>query len=128
MTFYWLKSLQKRSLLTYYKRDRSSRTMNTIKLPAHWKPPKYHIGQRVEQGLIIGVEIYPTDSHLGQQYGSNWRYTVLPNKAEEDVEHLMESEIKSLSPQEIKSEIEAEIQLRQSALAALKNELLNLAA
>lgn len=87
------------------------------------KQPKYCIGDRVKQGLIVGLEKYPNGSYLSQQYGTEWRYTLLSNKNEEDLEHIYESSIKSLSPQELIAEIEAEIKWHKQQLEDLQREL-----
>lgn len=87
------------------------------------KQPKYRIGDRVKQGLIIGLENYPHDSYLCQKYGAGWRYTMLPDKAEEDLNHYFEPEITLLSPQQLKTQIEAEINQCQQQLEILQTEL-----
>lgn len=90
--------------------------MNTIHLPPHWTPPKFTFGDRTKQGVIVGME----------KLANQWRYALLPDKSEDDIEHLMESEITPLSLEEITSEIEAEIQNHQQMLTALKSELASL--
>lgn len=96
--------------------------MNTINLPNHWKPPKYAFGDRVKQGVIVGLENYPIDSYLGQKYGRKWRYTLLPDKTEEEVDYFLEGEIEPLLPEEIRTEIQAEIQFHKTALDVLTSE------
>ncbi|MBE9212906.1 hypothetical protein IQ247_09410 [Plectonema cf. radiosum LEGE 06105] len=32
--------------------------MNKINIPASWTPPKYQLGQRIEQGEIVGIEYH----------------------------------------------------------------------
>lgn len=102
--------------------------MNKIDLPPNWTPPKYSFGNRTKQGIIVGLENYPPDSLLVKQYGLGWRYTLLPDKAEEELIHLWEEDVKPLSPEELKAQIETEIKEYQSVLETLNNELTKLAA
>lgn len=87
------------------------------------RQPKYRIGDRVRQGLIVGLESYPADSYLAQMYGTQWRYTLLLNKVEEDLEYIYEPYIEPFSPQELRAEIEEEIAQHKQQLEALQNEL-----
>lgn len=97
--------------------------MNNLPLPPGWKLPKYVFGDRAKQGLIIGLCAYPADSYPGRVYGTEWKYTVLPDKAEEELEYFSESELRPLSREELKAEIETEIRQHMEALDALNCEL-----
>ena len=92
------------------------------------KQPKYRIGDRVKQGLIIGLECCPPGSYLARTYSNQWRYTLLLDRTEEDLEYIYEPSIKPLSPQQIKSQIQSEINLCKQQLDALQCELADLAA
>lgn len=81
----------------------------TISIPQGWQYPRFTFGQRTEQGVIIGIKYYPSDSFLAHEYDEGWRYVVLPEKNCEEEHHHLEDELKLLTPQELRAEIEAEI-------------------
>lgn len=97
--------------------------MFNLPLPPGWKLPKYNFGDRVKQGLVIGLCAYPADSYPGRVYGTEWKYTILPDKAEEDLEYFSESELEPLSGEELKAQIEEEIRQHKEALTALQGEM-----
>lgn len=90
----------------------------TISIPQGWQYPRFSFGQRTEQGVIIGMKHYSDDTFLANEYGEGWRYVVLRDKNTEDEEHHLENELKLLTPQELRAEIEVEIEkcLRQIEL------------
>ncbi|MEH1780668.1 MAG: HNH endonuclease [Nostoc sp.] len=64
-----------------------------IRFPNHWKKPKYHLGQSVKQGEIIGVEYHHPASLMADEFGEGWTYWVLINKHAADVESFSERNI-----------------------------------
>ncbi|MBD2457300.1 hypothetical protein H6G80_24890 [Nostoc sp. FACHB-87] len=40
-------------------------------IPQGWELPKFWLGQRTEQGLIVGVEYCPPDTLLAEEYGKS---------------------------------------------------------
>lgn len=95
----------------------------TISIPQGWQYPRFSFGQRTEQGVIIGMKHYSDDTFLANEYGEGWRYVLLRDKNTEDEEHHLESELKLLTPQELRAEIEAEIQKRLRQIELLTSEL-----
>lgn len=100
-------------------------TFKTIRLPGNWERPKYHLGQQVKQGKIIGLEYRPEGSRAAYQYGSEWRYTVMPHELDdaEDVTYCHESEIEPLTDEELREQIQAEIDFHQNKVATLQAQL-----
>jgi len=43
----------------------------TISIPKGWEYPRFSIGQRTKQGLIIGIQYYATDTLLAHEYGKS---------------------------------------------------------
>ncbi|MBD2302564.1 hypothetical protein [Nostoc sp. FACHB-190] len=95
----------------------------TISIPQDWQYPRFGFGQRTEIGVIIGLKYYAEDTYLADEYGAGWRYILLLDKHGEDEEHRTEDEIKLLSPQELKTTLEAEIQNHQRQIQSLKHQL-----
>ncbi|MBD2491998.1 hypothetical protein [Aulosira sp. FACHB-615] len=95
----------------------------TVSIPQGWQYPRFGFGQRTERGQIIGLKYYEEDTYLANEYGVGWRYILLPDKHTEDEEHRTEDEIKLLSPQELKTTLEAEIQNHQRQIQSLKHQL-----
>jgi len=81
----------------------------TIPIPHGWKYPRFTLGQRTEEGIIIGIKYYPSDSLLAHEYESGWRYVVMADINSLDEENRLENEIQLLTPQELKTLLEAEI-------------------
>ncbi|MFN6472578.1 MAG: HNH endonuclease [Nostoc sp. SerVER01] len=94
-----------------------------ICFPSHWKKPKYHFGQRVNGGEIVGLEYHIPGTLRAYELGEGWHYWVSPDPMSDSVESCKESQIKPLSPTEIKEEIQAEIEFYQSKVAALTEQL-----
>jgi hypothetical protein len=95
----------------------------TISIPKGWQYPRYTFGQRTQYGAIIGMRYYAADTFLGQEYGEGWRYILLPDKNHEDEEHRVEDEVKLLTPEELRTQIQAEIDYYSSQLEQLKSEI-----
>jgi len=95
----------------------------TISISKGWQYPRFTFGQRTERGQIIGMKYYAEDTYLAEEYGAGWRYILLNNKYTEDEETRLEDEITLLSPQELKTVLEAEISNHLHQVALLKHEL-----
>jgi hypothetical protein len=86
--------------------------MQATKISTSFTEPKYTIGDRVQQGRIIGIN----------PVMESWQYTVL-NEVSKRIVKLAESEIKLLSEQEKKARILAEIDSHLKQLVLLQKEL-----
>ncbi|MEH2023044.1 hypothetical protein [Nostoc sp.] len=95
----------------------------TITIPQGWKYPCFTLRQRAEQGLIIGMKYYPSNSFLAHEYGEGWRYLVMPDINSIEEENRLENEIELLTPQELRAEIQAEIEKYLRQIELLKYEL-----
>ncbi|MBD2512638.1 hypothetical protein H6G91_36520 [Nostoc muscorum FACHB-395] len=95
----------------------------TITIPHGWKYPRFTLGQRTEQGIIIGIKYYPIDSLLAYEYDESWRYLVMPDMNSIEEGNHLENDIKLLKPQELKTLLEAEIKKRLYEIELLKYEL-----
>ncbi|MBD2505121.1 hypothetical protein [Anabaena azotica] len=96
---------------------------SVISIPQHWNNPAYIFGQRTEQGEIIGMKYYAPDTYLGRQYGEGWRYVMLPDKNQEDEEHQDEGKVKLLTPEQLKTLLQAEIDYYSRQLEHMKFQL-----
>ncbi|RCJ24031.1 hypothetical protein A6770_28710 [Nostoc minutum NIES-26] len=96
----------------------------TISIPKDWENPKFTLGQRTQQGLIIGMEYKPVNTQLAYQYGHGWRYTVLPHKNADEVRHYSDEQLQALSVAEAQQQIIAEIEEHQQQIKALQQQLL----
>jgi hypothetical protein len=94
-----------------------------ISIPQGWQYPQFTFGQRTQQGPIIGMKYYPAGTFLASEYGEGWRYILMPDKRYEDEEHRVEDEVKLLTPQELQTQIQAEIDHHSRQLELLKFEL-----
>jgi hypothetical protein len=99
----------------------------TISIPPNWKYPRFTVGQRTEQGIIIGIKYYPPDSLLAHEYGEGWRYIVMPDRYFEDEENYPEDKLQPLTPQELKTQIQTEIEQLSHQIQLLTSELENIA-
>lgn len=97
--------------------------MQPISIPKHWNHPGYIFGQRTEQGEIIGLKYYAPDTYLGRQYGEGWRYVMLPDKNQEEEEHQLEGKVKLLTPEQLKTQLQAEIDYYSRQLEHKKSQL-----
>lgn len=37
-------------------------TSKVVTIPNHWTSPKYSLGQRTKQGVIVGIQYYPPNN------------------------------------------------------------------
>ncbi|WP_341530281.1 hypothetical protein [Nostoc sp. UHCC 0302] len=95
----------------------------TISIPKGWKYPHFTLGQRTDEGLIIGIKYYPQGSLLAHQYGDDWRYVVMPGNNSKNEQSHTENELQLLTPQELKTLLEAEIKKRLYQIELLTYEL-----
>lgn len=95
----------------------------TISIPQHWAYPRFALEQRTNQGIILGLQYYPSGTELAEQFGDGWRYALMPNKNSDELFHFQESQIKPLTPEELFSEITAEIDFYQTQIAILQQQL-----
>jgi HNH endonuclease len=94
-----------------------------IRFPSHWPQPKYHLGQRVKQGEIVGVEYYQPKTLRGYEEGAGWSYWVLENDLSDQAEAMRESNISPLKASELIEEIQSEIEFYQSKITALNEHI-----
>ncbi|WP_193200218.1 hypothetical protein [Nostoc sp. MG11] len=90
---------------------------STAIMPRSWKQPLFTIGQRTQQGRIIGIN-YST-----QKQSEGWYYTILIDESSGQVVQLPETQVRLLSKQEIEAKILAEIDLHLARLTILQQEL-----
>lgn len=95
----------------------------TISIPKGWDYPRFTIGQRTKQGLIIGIQYYPADTLLAHEYGSGWRYTVMSDKNSEEVRSYFDDQIQLLSVAERHAQLQVEIEQHQQQIKALQEQL-----
>ncbi|MHC5596058.1 MAG: hypothetical protein ACYTXC_08900 [Nostoc sp.] len=95
----------------------------TISIPQHWGYPRFALEQRTKDGIILGLYCYPNGTELAEQFGHGWRYALMSRKNSDELFHFQESQIKPLSPQELLSEITAEIEFYQQQINILKQQL-----
>ncbi len=95
----------------------------TISIPRHWGYPRFALEQRTQQGIILGLEYYPNGIELAEQFGDGWRYALMPHKNSDELFHFQESQIQPLSPQELLSQITAEIDFYQHQINILTQQL-----
>jgi hypothetical protein len=95
----------------------------TISIPRHWGYPRFAFDQRSEQGLILGLYYYPSGTELAEQFGDGWRYVLMPNKNSDEISYLQENQIQPLSPEELFSQIRAEIDFYQQQISILNRQL-----
>ncbi|MCC5622399.1 hypothetical protein [Nostoc sp. CHAB 5715] len=96
----------------------------TISIPQHWGYPRFALNQRTKDGIILGLYYYPNATELAEQFGDGWRYAVMPHRNSDELFHFQENQIKPLSPEELLSQIRAEIEFYQSQIAILQQQLL----
>ncbi|MHC5747378.1 MAG: hypothetical protein ACYTXT_36985 [Nostoc sp.] len=95
----------------------------TISIPQHWAYPRFALDQRTKQGMILGLYYYPNGTELAEQFDEGWRYVLMPNKNSDEISYLQEDQIQSLSPQELFTQITAEIKFYQQQIAILQQQL-----
>uniref|UniRef100_A0A0C1NGN5 Uncharacterized protein n=1 Tax=Tolypothrix bouteillei VB521301 TaxID=1479485 RepID=A0A0C1NGN5_9CYAN len=93
-------------------------------IPSDWDLPKFNkLGLLTQQGIIMGMQYYALGTKLAYSYKPGWRYYVSRSPMSDDTDLLDESEINLLHPNELRSEIEAEIQFHLSKIAFLREQL-----
>ncbi|MCC5633197.1 hypothetical protein LC613_37485 [Nostoc sphaeroides CHAB 2801] len=95
----------------------------TLSIPQHWGYPRFALEQRTEQGTILGLYYYPSGTELAEQFDDGWRYVLMPNKNSDEISYLKEDQIKPLTPEELFSEITAEIKFYQQQISILQQQL-----
>jgi hypothetical protein len=95
----------------------------TISIPKHWEYPRFTLGQRTQQGIILGFDYYLPNTQLAYQFGSGWRYALMPHKNSDELFHFQENQIQPLSPQELLLQITAEIDFYQHQINILTQQL-----
>ncbi|MBD2532387.1 hypothetical protein H6G97_23530 [Nostoc flagelliforme FACHB-838] len=95
----------------------------TISIPQYWGYPRFTLDQRTEQGTILGLYYYPSGTELAEQFDDGWRYVLMPNKISDEISYLQENQIQPLSPQELFTQITAEIDFYQQQISILNRQL-----
>ena len=95
----------------------------TISIPQHWPYPRFNLEQRTQQGIILGLYYYPLGTELAEQFDDGWRYVLMPNKNSNETSYLQEEQIQPLTPEELFSEITAEIEFYQQQISILQQQL-----
>ncbi|WP_226889818.1 hypothetical protein [Nostoc sp. MG11] len=73
--------------------------------------------------MILGLYYYPNGTELAEQFGDGWQYVLMPNKNSDEISYLQENQIQPLSPQELFTQITAEIDFYQRQIAMLQQQL-----
>ncbi|MBE9211060.1 hypothetical protein IQ244_32165 [Nostoc sp. LEGE 06077] len=92
-------------------------------IPQDWESPKFWLGQRTEQGLIVGVEYCPPGTLLAEEYGDGWRYIVLPNKNSEELHSYFDDELKPLSTSKLQKVLQEELEQYQQRITTIQQQL-----
>ncbi|QKQ75130.1 hypothetical protein [Nostoc sp. TCL240-02] len=95
----------------------------TISIPQHWPYPRFNLEQHTQQGIILGLYYYPSGTELAKQFNDGWRYVLMPNKNSDEISYLQENQIQPLTPEELFSEITAEIEFYQQQISILQQQL-----
>jgi hypothetical protein len=95
----------------------------TISIPQDWDYPRFAMEQRTKDGIILGFYYYPNGTEMAEQFGVGWRYALMPNKNSDELFHFQENQIQPLTPEELLSEITAEIEFYQSQIVILQQQL-----
>ncbi|MBD2535632.1 hypothetical protein H6G97_42160 [Nostoc flagelliforme FACHB-838] len=95
----------------------------TITLPRGYGIPKFYVGQRTQQGKVIGIEVLPHDSVVAENCGSGYRYLVMVSRHTEEIKYLESDQITPLSPSEVETEILEEVDYYLTQLVLLQSEL-----
>ncbi|MBE9053539.1 hypothetical protein IQ243_24665 [Nostocales cyanobacterium LEGE 11386] len=85
-----------------------------------WRPVR-------EGNFPTEFNYYPPDSLLAHEYGEGWRYIVMPDRYFEDEENYPEDKLQALTPQELKTQIQTEIEQLSHQIQLLTSELENIA-
>ncbi|WP_230967418.1 hypothetical protein [Nostoc commune] len=70
-------------------------------------------------GIILGLQYYPNGTELAEQFGHGWRYALMPNKNSDELFHFQENQIQPLTPEELLSQIRAEIEFYQQQITTV---------
>ncbi|MEA5503560.1 hypothetical protein VB735_10670 [Halotia wernerae UHCC 0503] len=95
----------------------------TISIPHGWDYPRFTFGQLTTKGVVVGLVYYQKGTHLAEEFGEGWRYTISPNKHSEEVHHYLEDELTLLSSEELQAQIKAEIDCHQNQIKSLIQQL-----
>ncbi|HYX16892.1 MAG TPA: hypothetical protein VE944_21580 [Nostoc sp.] len=95
----------------------------TISIPQHWGYPRFALDQRTNQGIILGLYYYPSGTELASEFDEGWRYVLMPNKNSDEISYLQEDQIQPLSPEELFTQITAEIDFYQQQIAIRQQQL-----
>ncbi|MBD2731655.1 hypothetical protein H6G96_36600 [Nostoc sp. FACHB-892] len=95
----------------------------TISIPQHWGYPRFALDQRTEKGTILGLYYYPSGTELANKFDEGWRYVLMSNKNSDEISYLQENQIQPLSPQELFTQITAEIDFYQQQINILNRQL-----
>ncbi|NDJ25575.1 hypothetical protein GS682_28975 [Nostoc sp. B(2019)] len=95
----------------------------TISIPHGWDYPRFPFGQLTTKGVVVGLVYYQKGTHLAEEFGEGWRYTISPNKHSEEVHHYLEDEFTLLSPEELQIQIQTEIDSYQQQIKSLIQQL-----
>ncbi|WP_193199730.1 hypothetical protein [Nostoc sp. MG11] len=97
----------------------------TSVIPSYWTVPKYSLGQRIKQGMIVGIQYCLPDNLLAESSDGSWQYIVQvsTNNKDKQVEDLQEHEVQPLAPQELRRLLTAEIEAHQRKMVVLTQQL-----
>lgn len=95
----------------------------TISIPKNWEYPRFTFSDRIQQGIIVGMEYYVKDSFLADKYDNGWRYSVTPHKNSDELLHYHEEQIQQLSPEKLQAQTIAEIGEHQQQIDVLMQQL-----
>ncbi|MFW9259333.1 hypothetical protein [Nostoc sp. CALU 546] len=95
----------------------------TLSIPQHWGYPRFALEQRTQQGIILGLQYYPSGTELAEQFGGGWRYALMPKKNSDEISYLKEDQIQPLTPEELFQQITAEIDFYQQQINILNRQL-----
>ena len=94
-----------------------------VTIPNHWTSPKYSLGQRTKQGMIVGVQYCLFENLVVPERDGLWRYAVLVSTEDEQVEYISESGVQLPLEKELRLEIEGEIDFCQRKIENLMQQL-----
>ncbi|MEH1808480.1 HNH endonuclease [Nostoc sp.] len=97
-----------------------------IRFPSHWAQPKYHLGQLVKQGRIIGIEYQSPGTRRAFDLGKGWIYAVLIDDQGYDTLQLKDSEIEPPPLSVLQAEINYEkslVEIHQKNLVVLDEQM-----
>lgn len=97
-----------------------------MQIPEGWIQPKYGLGQRTKQGMIIGVDYLPKNTRAAHEYGSTWRYLIARSPFDnfDNLVYCNEDEIEPLPQEELRAQIQQEIDFHTTRLEVLTKEAL----